>query len=504
MKVLAVGDSVLWGQGLPEEQKFHVLAVRQIAEALELEPEQLELIFQAHSGAIIKKPSDEHIPDANIPFWQEVPFDLPSIIDQVRLGSYNTEDPEMDLVILNGGINDVDFRVIINPTGSNEDLEQRIRQHCYHDMLELLQETRRLYPRAVIVLTGYYPILSELSNLQILTVFVSVLSLKFGLLGPLLSPLVARRSVQRTRYFYQRQLSWLRRAVGQMHRSGDHRGPGILFAHPAFGPQNCVGGPQSFLFEPRKIQEKTWEQFLSNPLGNVHRLIAGDPMAEQRRVASASLLRDDLLRLITALVASIGHPNAEGARRYAEVVREKYLQHRRISFRSALSKLAGDDKKISIKKLAQKYGLASPTLSLHDLYQYFEIDSIDVTLTTRSSDRAGTDHHVFLRINPEREWRLNETIFEGDLYNDFEAGHTTTYTIDPTNGHPEKRLYLWELREISLILKISTPGLLTEPIGTWEPERVQVAINGYEILNRETHKTLHYLDNTWTAADFGE
>jgi hypothetical protein len=192
----------------------------------------------------------------------------------------------------------------------------------------------------------------------------------------------------------------------------------------------------------------------------------------------------------------------EGARRYATVVREKFLQHRRISFRETLSRFPGQHSRISLRSVAEKYQLADDSISLHDLYQYFEIDSIDITITTREAERAGTDHHIYFRVNDEREWRLNETIFEGDLYNDFEPGQTTTYTIDPTDGHPDRRLRLWELREISLILRISTPGLVTEPIGNWQPERIRVSINGREIIDQEVRKTLHYLDNTWTVRVF--
>lgn len=505
MKVVVVGDSVMWGQGLNRYQKIHELASRGIAAEIGVSMSQLEIRFQAHSGAVIDEPELPAPLDTRVVSWQEVPHSTPTVIEQVdqALPSAPQPDPTVDLVILNGGINDIDFRVILDPSASDHELERRIRKNCYSDMLQLLKKSRNNFPNAVIVVIGYYPILSEASSLDVIRLTVDLLRLTVGPIGPLISAAVAPRSVRRMRYFHRRQLSWLRRAVTEMHAQRDTRGPGVLFAHPALGPQNSVGAPDPLLFGPKapRDADDAWERFRRRPLTNVLALEPDDPVSRSRRTACETLVTGSGDRL-QCFVASIGHPNPRGAQRYADVIKSVVLANRRISLRASLSHILDRDRNLSARNAMRRYGLAQAPVSMHNFSQHLTVDCIDVTIKTRDERFAGTDHDVYLRMGPGWEWKLNENVFEGDLFNDFERGVTTTYTIDPAEGRPDERLRLSQISEITLELRLSPEGLLTEPIGAWKPEQIRVALNGREVLSLPINKELTFDDPTWTAPDY--
>jgi hypothetical protein len=72
---------------------------------------------------------------------------------------------EVQLVLLDGGVNDVDFEQALDPQGpAITSINRRIEQVFSRDLPQLLAHTRRAFPRAIIVVTGYYSALSEASD----------------------------------------------------------------------------------------------------------------------------------------------------------------------------------------------------------------------------------------------------------------------------------------------------------------------------------------------------
>ena len=61
--VCAVGDSIMWGEGLNTENKFAMRAATSLAQARELTP---KLMLLAHCGAKIKATRDERIRFADL------------------------------------------------------------------------------------------------------------------------------------------------------------------------------------------------------------------------------------------------------------------------------------------------------------------------------------------------------------------------------------------------------------------------------------------------------
>jgi hypothetical protein len=93
-----------------------------------------------------------------------VPALGPTILYQCN--TYTGDPAAVKVVLMNGGINDVDLRFILSPTTKPSDLHARIEQYCYTDMKSLLKRATEKFSDANcgIILVGYYPILAPMSD----------------------------------------------------------------------------------------------------------------------------------------------------------------------------------------------------------------------------------------------------------------------------------------------------------------------------------------------------
>ena len=283
-RMITLGDSVTWGQGLPEDEKFD----RLVQEALKpLHPEGVTLERLAHSGAIIGPGSGRTATGG------EAPVSSPTVLEQLaQVPSPGTAD----LVILTGGINDVGIAKILNPLSLIPSLRRRVEEACHDSMLSLLGAARAKFrkPECRIVVTGYYTILSDKSRpLQIpdllalqgmsVSEFVDE-SVFFDLLS------------DRCEEFFTRSDAALRAAVAD---AGDAR---ITFVSSGFTDENAVFVPGTSLL---------W--------GLTEDLEPEDPVAGPRRLQCDLTFNQvgDLLRREQCYRASAGHPNVQGAIQYA-------------------------------------------------------------------------------------------------------------------------------------------------------------------------------------------
>lgn len=503
LRVLAVGDSVVWGQGLQHNDKFVSLFYR-AATGAAWPQENLP----AHSGAIIGVgklgspiPADQ-VPDRGA--RGEVPFSFPTILEQVRSVG-EVEAKNTDVLILNGGINDVNFRsILLEPLlGPESILEGAIRKYCYDHMLLLLKEARQRFPHAVIIALGYYPILSTRSDLDQIKAFLVLHSIFAAL-----PDLVAKKAARNVLYFHHRQIYWIRRAVAEVNQDRLLRGQGILFVHPTFGPDNSVGAGDPFLFQPKRpanltawsdgildaITRKDYE-LLSTLLLEIEPQEANNAVALKRRLACDVVNSDNWGERMQCRVAPIGHPNEKGAQRYADAIKGRFDQHQRLPVKAHLSRLMGAAGPISVRKALGRYGLRLQD-GLRACMQQMTVDCLEVVIKTRNEDYAGTDDFVFLQVGDGWRWRLNETIFDLQLTNEFEKGSTGTYTIDPILDSNRGPLHLGEIKEITLIKeKAGLPG------GDWKPEQIIVQINGLDVFQSAINAELTDAKPRWTATD---
>ncbi len=503
LRVLAVGNSVVWGQGLNHSNKFASLLYSELTGIAWPNEDLL-----ARSGAIIgldkhgSPISTSDVPDRDA--RHEVPFNFPTILEQVgSVGDLEAKDVEV--LILDGGINDVDVETILAKTllSPETELEGPIRQHCFVDMDVLLKEARGRFPHAVILVLGYYPILSTKSNLNEVTVFLALKLLPFGIL----SEVVAKKAVRNALYFHRRQLHWLRRAVTEANSDRGLRGPGILFVHPAFSASNSVAAGDPFLFQPKRPSNiLEWvkdvnQAIISSKKDRLPELLLQvepeDPVAPKRRSACNIVYADDWGQRMKCRVASIGHPNEKGARRYADAILERFKRHQRLSVKDHVLRLTNEASPISVRKALERYGLR-PQDGLRACMQHMFVDCIEVVIKTKNEDYAGTDHSVFLQVGDGWRWQLNESIFDLEFTNEFEKGRTGTYTIDPVMDSSRGPMHLSEIKEISLI-----KGKSLLPGGDWKPGSIVVRINGLEVFQSAINAELTNTSPIWVATDPG-
>jgi lysophospholipase L1-like esterase len=291
-RILSIGDSVIWGQGLLPNEKFDVL----VQQALSSEhPDGVTLESLAHSGAVIGANGATGSPEIG-----EVPAPRLSIIEQCD--GYSKSPETVDLVLMDGGANDVGIATILNPLALIPSLDAKIIHACHDGMLVLLQKVRAKFskPTCKILVTGYYPILSTLSDpLGI----VKLLGL-YGIAVPdfldkdldFINPVLARSEA-----FFRESTQQLTRAVAD---AGDKR---ITFVPSGFTDANSAFVPGSSLL---------WGLELNDDLD------PQDPVAAARHPLCDAAHPGPLQVLDREICyrASAGHPNVQGAVQFSKQI----------------------------------------------------------------------------------------------------------------------------------------------------------------------------------------
>jgi hypothetical protein len=313
-KMAVIGDSIAWGNGLNQEDKYY----NQVAEWLRKTLNRpVEVTVYAHSGAVISGATGESKdPNLNSGY--------PTLMDQAK----NIKD-DVDLILVSGGINDVGIGNILDANTPSATIEQRskdIINPMKNLLTYLLDETD-----AKIIVTGYYPLITEESNVELQDRAVSgALSLTSektkseaskvlvaAVADPTLSAAKKEAALSAAEGLFNNVVSWgaedsnlrinsdtfyaisttsLETAVNDANK-GKNR---ITFIDPLFQRENGYGASESFLWELNR-------DYTSN-----------DDQYDER-----SELAKNIVNPITKAenkINSIGHPNANGALKYADLI----------------------------------------------------------------------------------------------------------------------------------------------------------------------------------------
>lgn len=278
-EMAVLGDSVTWGSGLPEDDKFWKLVLGWLEAKLGRSVHSQVL---AHSLAVI---APDPAKDAVPPAWGEIRFQHPSITYEA-LSDPGLNEPgpaAIDLVLVDGGINDLGPFNLLLPWHSPSWVRDQAAEHCGRKMKNLLLPMLDRFPKARVVVTGYYPIVSSLTSFA-------------GVLAPLAG--FRRRLIELSTAWRQATDEWLGWAVQEtnLHASGPK--PRVLYATAAFGPENCYGAPDSYLWTLREA------------------ITDGSPVGTRRRSECRRLKPLDPICPIDMAF----HPNRKGARAYADAV----------------------------------------------------------------------------------------------------------------------------------------------------------------------------------------
>ncbi len=294
-----IGDSVAWGNGLPDGDKADAQVARAIEQATGLRAVRQ---LRAHSAASLVPHGLEILCKANCS--GEVPTFSISAATQVSL----LDRPEaLDLILITGCIVDVSVRELLFTNLSDAEIAARTDQFCREEMTGLLRRVRAAAPQATIVVSGYYPVISTQSDPFGLGDW---LTLRAQPTTEDLRAIVDKLAGQATLF---RDLSDVALGAAVQALGGESEtDPPVVFAPVPFGPENAVFAPDTWLWGG------TSRHPLADALGLDLRLFPDDPLAEFR---IGECNRPGVVPgLLECVYASIAHPNRTGARVYRDAI----------------------------------------------------------------------------------------------------------------------------------------------------------------------------------------
>ncbi len=387
-KILAMGDSVMWGQGLRARDRYTFAIRRHVASRTGLDLNDVTLDILAHSGAKIGLNPQRASDAVRNPFlWGEIPVWAPNlhtqlniVIDSRRQGmlrppsyrdyltvndgwdppahqerkrtlarhfrSYARRPP--DLILVNGGINDLDaFQILspfptanldklkninegrrlikkLNPVVDRTEFEALVRRFCLVRMRRFLKRLRDEFEDTPIIVTGYYPLITRGSKNIVKSVrtgmIISALAsgamaaiisnpVKFLLISEIIGRLGKRFLVDRSFLWTQLSSRYLAEAAQSV--------PNAFVAVPRFGDEHGIYAEASYI----------WPLLAGRITARPPRVELGrviDPLQNRRARAVDDWrqeIDEDRLKWATAYIASVGHPNRDGARAYTDAIK---------------------------------------------------------------------------------------------------------------------------------------------------------------------------------------
>ncbi len=317
--IVVLGDSVAWGQGLSDAHKFSSQTADAVSAAIQM---PVNIVMAAHSGANVIPPTGSRPSDEAAATPGEIPNTFPTMVKQVELAAASLPPGSpADLVLIAGCINDVGAASIMNPTNNAAQIGGLAESACGIPMMDLLSRVGGRFPGARIVLLGYYPLVSNASDLTAIGAFMalsgvavtagtaalgvpSVNPVTGAIIGGAVTEVTQRLAAMNAQAFYVTATRVLARSARAVNQRIEGR---VSFACPAFTPANAYGAPQSWLW--------------LIPAG-------GTSNDEVNQARNQICSRDDLLTTAGGTpgslglsrtkcrVAALGHPNLLGARAY--------------------------------------------------------------------------------------------------------------------------------------------------------------------------------------------
>jgi hypothetical protein len=319
----------MWGLGLRSENKsWHQIEVWLAQHTGRPVIERIE----AHSGAVVEADSREA---SNGSVDGEVNVARPSIVDQLeRALRYYVNGREIDLVLVSGCVNDLGARYVLNAANATEEIRLLTEAKCGPPMEKLLRRITSSFPSAYVIVTGYYPFVSEKTRND---VFMRGLTKRFYKAIPgaatLSQEVMFKRMVANSDQWYRSSNKGLDQAVknvsAELSRRNAHGR--VMFAEIHLGPEHS--------FRARKTQ--LWN-FESSPLRKLMAILSfgrillrtNDETRKQRAASckefwkappneTPSQKKERKNEELLCRYAALGHPNREGALIYAEAIVEQ-------------------------------------------------------------------------------------------------------------------------------------------------------------------------------------
>jgi len=334
LHMLVLGDSIMWGQGLRDEEKFTTRVKCWLEEKTTRE---VQMHVEAHSGAVVTGAMPGRFASRD----GEVNLPTPTINEELdhAIEYYKSTETNPALVLVNGCINDVGVKNLLAASTPLENLRAQAKRSCGEDVYALLRRVTGSFPQAHVLLTSYYPIVSEQTDDN---AFLRLLVKKLNNQRP-----EARRMSDRemredliriSNEWYNTSTASLRDAVTRINASLPE--PKVTFVEIEFGPEHVFAAPDTLLWNfmfasanvsgiarlvavlsfgtaayktndhVRDFRIKSCEQTFAKPKG------VKEPKNDKKE-------REDLF--LICRYASLGHPNQMGALIYTEAIKGRLL-----------------------------------------------------------------------------------------------------------------------------------------------------------------------------------
>lgn len=305
-KILFIGDSIVAGQGFDELETANDLN-KTFANVVKdkvqlLNPEiGVYAINAAHSGATIVGNN------SNISLHKEIPRSNPSINNQ--LDSVTAPDPtvnaNVEWIILDGSMNDIGILTFLTPeilpipqANRMQTITDLAYQYSYNELKNMLERLIVNFPTSTkIGVLGYYQVVSAESEngIGVGNLLANYLAGPFGII---LSTIAFNSVVNQCAHATTEINRNINQAVTDMNiQHGTNR---FIYIDVAFGPENSIFAPHSFL----------WEFDFTT---QVH-----DPMNLSRQSLCAYISNDQDKHFCER--AAVGHPNRNGRDRYVDKI----------------------------------------------------------------------------------------------------------------------------------------------------------------------------------------
>lgn len=338
LQMLVLGDSILWGQGLKTEQKSWWRVKCWLQEKTGREVKEK---IEAHSGALIAASSTtaprfkSNDGEVNLPF--------PTIHEQLdhALEFYGPGRSNVDLVLVDGCINDVDVSNLLNATASPEWMRERIITRCGAGMHDLLRRVTDSFPGAEVIVTGYYRIISSKTDDN---AFLRLLVKKINSEKPearrMKDKEMRARLITLSELWYKVSTSSLSEAVAKVNAELEEKKfpPRVTFVEIEFWPEHSFSATETllwnFMFGSTNLSGfvkilviLSLGRAAFKPNDSVREVRVRScnetfkPPKDRKESKAEKRYRKD--SLLICRYASLGHPNQMGALIYTEAIKGK-------------------------------------------------------------------------------------------------------------------------------------------------------------------------------------
>ncbi|QQS40839.1 MAG: hypothetical protein IPM63_15940 [Acidobacteriota bacterium] len=345
---LVVGDSLVSGQGLREEDRFYSLTRNWLQEEIVGNGGKVFLKNKSHSGSnvYLNERDRQALEEAERPldqfFPSEVNFTFPSIAKQVEVAvreylGAGVDPNDVGLVMVSGGLTNITVKGIIDPFDDSDNLRRDIVKYCNGYMSRFLGEAGEAFPNALIAVIGYFPMISPKSSTGM--VYNAVLELYDfpGPMKPLMNNVFTKQffkilhkgMTKRSRIWAEGSDRELKNAVAAHNeRAGREQ---ALFVKSPIDESNCFGTKNSLLWKMGKKGRS------EDDLYDLRTEVCDEA------IDSVKDIKLDFGKRFCEL-AGLGHPNPEGSRAYAESIKA-----------SLRPLLAEDSRDVSSSRLARRF-----------------------------------------------------------------------------------------------------------------------------------------------------